>query len=127
MIKERYHPLKDRSIAVLGLAFKAGTDDMRESPAIHIVRALVEEGGKIKAFDPQALQNAQEFFGQTIAYSSSVKEALENATLALILTEWKEFKNVDYSGMKEKNVFDTRKIVNTDLLSDDVEYDGLCW
>ena len=127
LIKERYHPLKDRSIAVLGLAFKAGTDDMRESPAIHIVRALVEEGGKIKAFDPQALQNAQEFFGQTIAYSSSVKEALENATLALILTEWKEFKNVDYSGMKEKNVFDTRKIVNTDLLSDDVEYDGLCW
>lgn len=127
LVKRKYSPLTGKRIAVLGLAFKEGTDDVRESPAVPIVKALVDEGASIRAYDPQARENAEKIFADKITYCSSVNDAIKDASLALILTEWKEFKNIDYSSMKEKKVFDTRKIVNTDLLPDDVEYEGLCW
>jgi UDPglucose 6-dehydrogenase len=127
LVKKKYSPLKRKRIAVLGLAFKAGTDDMRESPTIPIVKDLVAEGAQVFAYDPQASENARRIFGGSIKYASSVKEALKDASLALILTDWGEFKNIDYAPMKEKKVFDTRKIVNKDLLPKDIEYEGLCW
>lgn len=127
LVKKKYSPIKGKRIAVLGLAFKEGTDDVRESPAVPIVKALVDEEASIHAYDPQARENAVKIFGDSIIYCPSIKDAIKDASLALILTEWKEFKNIDYSSMKEKKVFDTRKIVNTDLLPDNVEYEGLCW
>jgi len=127
LVRKRFGPLRGKRISVLGLAFKADTDDMRESPVVPIVNALVEEGVIICAYDPQASENAQRIFGDSIAYASSSKEALKDADLALILTGWGEFKNIDCTPMRKKRLFDTRKIVNTDLLSKDVEYEGLCW
>jgi UDPglucose 6-dehydrogenase len=127
LVKKKYSPLKRKRIAVLGLAFKAGTDDMRESPTIPIVKDLVAEGAQVFAYDPQASENARRIFGGSIKYASSAEEALKDASLALILTDWSEFKNIDYAPMKEKKVFDTRKIVNKDLLPKDIEYEGLCW
>ncbi len=127
LVKEKYGPLEGVQISVLGLAFKPGTDDMRYSPAISIINSLVSSGAKIMAYDPQAIENAKKIFGDSIEFASSAEKALKDSSLALILTDWEEFKNIDYSVMKEKRVFDTRKIVKTDLLPDDVEYEGLSW
>jgi UDPglucose 6-dehydrogenase len=126
LLKSRYK-LKDLNVAVLGLAFKAGTDDMRESPAIPVVDGLLAEGAVITAYDPQALENARKIFGDKIKYADSIQEALEGSELALILTEWEEFKTIDCTEMKEKRVFDSRHVLNKDLLHEDVEYEGLCW
>ncbi len=119
--------LKGAKVAVLGLAFKAGTDDMRESPAIPIVEGLLKEGAEVAAYDPAALDNARCVFGDRIAYARSVKGAVAGADLAVVVTEWPEFKTLDLSGMAKKSVFDARHVVNRDLLPDDVEYEGLCW
>lgn len=85
-----------REIAVLGVAFKANTDDIRESPALEIIAGLIEHGACIRLFDPKALQNAMNHFGEhpNLRYSASIKECLCNAHAALVLTEWAEFKNL---------------------------------
>lgn len=127
LLKNKHGPLKAKKIAVLGLAFKAGTDDMRESPSIPIIGALVSEGAEVTAYDPKAVENSRKIFRDSIKYAASAKEALNGASLALILTEWEEFKKIDCAKMKEKKIFDTRKIINTDLMPDDIEYEGLCW
>jgi UDPglucose 6-dehydrogenase len=126
LLKNKYK-LKGAKVAVLGLAFKANTDDVRESPAIPLVSGLLKEGAEVTAYDPKATENARHVFGEKIAYASSAAEALKGAALAVIVTEWEEFKSVDFSPMMKKQVFDARHIVNVDLLPDNVEYEGLCW
>lgn len=120
-------PLKGKRVAVLGLAFKAGTDDVRDSPAIQIVNALLKEGASVVGYDPKAMENAKKVLGDEIEYAKSIEDALQDADLALIVTDWEEFTKMDFSHMKTKMVFDSRKILNVDLLPDDVEYEGLCW
>ncbi len=83
--------VRNKTVAVLGLAFKAGTDDVRESPAITIVGELLARGAKINAFDPQATANFKKLFGQ-VAYATSVQQALKGADACVIVTEWPEFK-----------------------------------
>lgn len=124
-LRQKYD-LKGTKVTVLGLAFKAGTDDMRESPSIPIIEGLKKEGAKIVAYDPQANENAKKEI-DGIDYAYTAKDALEGSELCVIVTEWKEFKNVDFAPMKKKRVFDTRHILNTDLMDSDVEYEGLCW
>ncbi|MBD3388557.1 MAG: nucleotide sugar dehydrogenase [Candidatus Altiarchaeales archaeon] len=126
LVRSKYE-LKGAKVTVLGLAFKAGTDDMRESPSVPIVRGLIEEGAEITAYDPEAIDNAKDHFKDSIKYASTVKDALKDSELAVIVTEWPEFKTVDFSPMKKKRVVDSRHILNVDLLADDVEYEGLCW
>jgi UDPglucose 6-dehydrogenase len=126
LLKAKY-TLKGAKVAVLGLAFKAGTDDMRESPVIPVIQGLLADGAQVSAYDPKALENAKAFFKDSIKYVQTVKEALKGAELAVVMTEWEEFATLDLSQMKLKRVFDTRHIVNQDLLADDAEYEGLCW
>ncbi|MFC2162819.1 UDP-glucose dehydrogenase family protein [Candidatus Altiarchaeota archaeon] len=124
---KKSHDLKGMKVAVLGLAFKKDTDDMRESPAIPVIEGLLFEGAEVSAYDPQAMEHAKTIFGDKISFAGSVEEALRDSELAVIMTEWDEFKTIDFSNMKARNVFDSRHILNTDLLKDDVAYDGLCW
>lgn len=86
-----------KEVAVLGVAFKANTDDIRESPALEIIPALLAQGAKIRIFDPQAMPNAQQYFGEQVGirYPKSLKECLCNAHAAVIITEWPEFKNMN--------------------------------
>jgi UDPglucose 6-dehydrogenase len=95
-ILNKYFPeLKDKSIAVLGLAFKPGTDDMRESPAIPIVSRLLSEGARVKAFDPVAKEEAQKIFGNhRIYYPDSLAETVKEVVAILLLTRWDEFSGV---------------------------------
>lgn len=103
-------------IAVLGLAFKEGTDDCRESPAMEIVNELLANGADITAYDPQAMTNAQKLLGNKITYAPNAYAAIENADVLAILTEWPEFKTLDlrkvYNAMKNKNIVDCRNMLN---------------
>ncbi len=83
------------NVAVLGLAFKPGTDDMRESPAIPVVNQLTENNANIRAYDPIAQEEAEKVFAQaSITYCDSVAETLEGVDAVLLLTRWDEFKNL---------------------------------
>ena len=104
---------------VWGLAFKPGTDDMREAPAIYVIKELVKRGAKIKAFDPKALNEAKEQYlkgVQNIEYVTSKYEVLKDSDALVLLTEWKEFRSPDFEEMKLqlKNpvIFDGRNQYN---------------
>ena len=107
--------LKEKNIGVLGLAFKPNTDDMRFAPSIDIISYLQEEGAKIKAYDPEAMENSKKLL-KDIEYCNDPYEAAENAEALLILTEWNEFKELDLDKiknlMKNKLVIDGRNIYN---------------
>lgn len=110
--------LEGRVIGVWGLAFKPGTDDIQDAPAIKVISHLTKWGTIIKAFDPQALKAAQEFFGENpaINYAASCYEALEEVEALIINTEWKVFREPDFgqmkSLMKAPVIFDGRNLYN---------------
>ena len=107
--------LSGKTFAIWGLAFKPETDDMREAPAIYIIKDLVKRGAKIKAYDPKAMGEAKDFYLKGIegvSYCKSKYETLQNAEALLLLTEWKEFRSPDFgelkSQMKNAIIFDGR-------------------
>jgi UDPglucose 6-dehydrogenase len=93
--------LRGRRLAVLGLAFKGGTDDVRNSPAIKVIQILRSEGAYITAFDPAAIERAREILGDGVAYASNPYEVLPGADALLILTDWKEFESLDLERVRE--------------------------
>ncbi len=112
--------LKGKTFAVWGLAFKPNTDDMREAPSIKIINKLLELGAKIQAYDPAAMENAKFYFKNSIELYEDEYSSLSNADALLILTEWNEFRNPDFTRIKEllkkplildgRNIFDPNKI-----------------
>ncbi|MFP7296579.1 UDP-glucose dehydrogenase family protein [Neobacillus niacini] len=109
---KRFGGLKGKKIAMLGLAFKPETDDMREAPSIPIANLLTKYGAEVIAYDPIAKENARRIIGDSIKYAGSVEEAVYEADAVLIVTEWKEIKEIDVSEMirkmKEPIIFDGR-------------------
>ncbi len=107
--------IKNPKISVLGLAFKDGTDDCRESPAIEIVSALLEQDANITAYDPQAMNTAKTLLGDKIKYATDMYSALQGADVVAILTEWKDFKSLDLTKaahlMQHKNIVDCRNLL----------------
>ncbi len=94
-LNRHFPDLRDVHVAVLGLAFKPGTDDMRESPAIPIVEKLFAAGARVTAYDPVAQQEAKKIFNsQAISYCDSVEDTVKNAQAILLLTRWDEFKKL---------------------------------
>jgi UDPglucose 6-dehydrogenase len=87
-------------IAVWGLAFKDGTDDVRESPAMQIVEQLLKNNANLCVYDPKAMDNAKKILGDKVEYASSMMEAVKGADVVAVLTEWKEFSEVDLSELK---------------------------
>jgi UDPglucose 6-dehydrogenase len=101
-VRKALWTLKGKRLGVLGLAFKGGTDDVRESPALAIIESLVAEGCEIQAYDPAASERAREILGtKGVRYVDSAYAAAENSDALLILTEWEEFKSVDLARMRE--------------------------
>lgn len=93
--------LKGKRVAVLGLAFKGGTDDVRESPAVEIVKALVKEGCSIRAFDPAAMKQVSGLLpNESVTYCESAYEAAAKADALLILTDWAEFAALDLGRLR---------------------------
>jgi UDPglucose 6-dehydrogenase len=99
-VKKALWIVKDKKIAVLGLAFKPNTDDMREAPAIYVIRRLLEEGASVKAYDPQAMNNARQVLPE-IEYGENIYDTVEGADVLLLLTEWSEFKEMDLEKVKQ--------------------------
>ncbi len=93
--------LEGKQVAVWGLAFKAETDDMRESPAIPLVQGLLKARARVRAYDPVATENAKQIFGDRIEYCPNEYEALKDADALVIVTEWRAFRNPDFGKMKE--------------------------
>ena len=114
--------LKDKTIAIWGLAFKPKTNDMREAPSIKIINELLKLGAKIQAFDPKAMENAKTCFKNKITYSKNSYEALQDADCLLLLTEWSEFINPDFEKikkiMKTPIIFDGRNQYNKERLNE---------
>lgn len=114
-ILESVKEIKNPKIAVLGLAFKGGTDDCRQSPAMEIITSLLEEKADIIAFDPQAMTNAQAILGDKIKYANDMYSALDGADILVILTEWEDFRKLDLnrakSLMKHPIIMDLRNIL----------------
>ena len=92
--------IENPEIAVLGLAFKGGTDDCRESPAMQIIGELINKNAKIKAYDPKAMENAALLVGDKISYAADMYEAARAADVLVILTEWEDFRSLDLSRVK---------------------------
>ncbi|MBE7652752.1 UDP-glucose/GDP-mannose dehydrogenase family protein [Tenacibaculum finnmarkense genomovar finnmarkense] len=108
IIKRFGENLSGLTFALWGLAFKPGTDDMRESPAIYVVKELVKRGAKIKAYDPKAMQEAQHFYlkdVEGVSYFESKYDVLKKATALIMLTEWKEFRSPDFTEIKQQLSF----------------------
>jgi|688.fasta_scaffold02523_19 UDPglucose 6-dehydrogenase len=114
--------LSGLTIGVLGAAFKNGTDDVRKSPAIEVIRVLKGLGAKLKLFDPAALENARRELGQDyLEFCTNSEDVFYNADAVVILTEWKEFTLFDYSKLKDKMsrqvIFDGRNLLKIEDMS----------
>lgn len=109
-------------MAVLGLAFKPNTDDMRDAPSIKVVRELVDAGAEVYAYDPIASENAKIYLPGATNYSESAGEALDGKDFAVIMTDWKEIKAYPAEDMEErlKNpvLFDGRNCFDLSTMKD---------
>ncbi len=118
-IRKALWNLKEKNIGILGLAFKPNTDDMRFAPSIDIINALIAEGARIRAYDPQAMKNARKILPD-IDYCNNALEVAVDADLLAVITEWEEFKNLDLKEIKEKMripiICDGRNIFDPDAV-----------
>jgi UDPglucose 6-dehydrogenase len=114
MARKALGRLKGKRIAVLGLAFKPDTDDIREAVSLKIVSRLLEEGALITAYDPVAKSNVEKMFADKVTYANSSHECIQKADCCIIVTEWDEFKRLTYNdflaNMKNPLVIDGRRI-----------------
>lgn len=118
-IISKINHINSPKVAVLGLTFKGGTDDCRESPAMEIIAELLKHELDITAYDPKGMKNANELLGDKINYAEDIYSVANDADILVILTEWDDFKNCDLEkviiNMRHKNIFDTRNILNAEL------------
>lgn len=124
ILQKKIGSLAGKKVAVLGLAFKNDTDDIRESRAIPVIAELLRLGAEVSAYDPMATENMKRIF-PTIEYSEKAKDTLEGADACLVMTEWDEFKQLDseFEVMKEKTVIDGRRVIK----AKNIDCEGLCW
>lgn len=113
--------VKNKTIAVLGLAFKPNTDDMRDAPSIDIVNTFIKKGAKVKVYDPQSMENAKRLINGA-SYSKNMYEAVKDTDILIVVTDWNEFKEADFDKIKKlmnqpviidgRNIYDPVKIKN---------------
>ena len=124
LAESRFKGLSGKKAAVLGLTFKAGTDDMREAPSITVIRQLLKKGVEVNAYDPVANGSVKMVFGDAITCAADAAEAISETDMVFVLTEWDEFRNTDlYQG---KPVFDGRGVVQSKEAKI-LDYEGVCW
>ncbi len=114
--------MKGRRIAMWGMSFKPGTDDLRMAPSLRVAEALIAAGAKVAAFDPVAGAGVKVHFGDRIEVVKRMYDATEGADALIICTEWREFRNPDFErlakSMKQKKIFDGRNLYNPQTLAD---------
>lgn len=126
--KERMITFKNIKIAILGLTFKAGTDDLREAPSLKNIQLLLKNGANnINVYDPVGNENMKKIYPNELNYTNTPEEALENADICFIFTEWEEIKNISLdvflNKMKNPLVFDGRNLFDIDIMKNKgIEY-----
>ncbi len=122
LAKKHLGELKDKKITLLGLAFKPGTDDIREAPSITIIEDLLKAGAKITVYDPEAQDNIKAIFKDKITCAETLEEAIASSGTIMLLTEWDEFR--DETLYEGKLVIDGRKTLDKKTQHN---YEGICW
>jgi UDPglucose 6-dehydrogenase len=114
MMRKAMGPLEDKTVAVLGLAFKPNTDDMREAKSLEVVRVLHAAGAQIRAYDPVAMENAKALMPEGVVFCESAYEAAAGADGVTLLTEWNEFKYLNLDRLRgllrRRLIFDARNL-----------------
>jgi UDPglucose 6-dehydrogenase len=109
--------LKNKHIAIWGLAFKPDTDDIREAPALYIIDELISAGATVTAFDPEAMENVKKLYGARINFADNQYDALKDADCLVICTEWAVFRTPEFekvsAALKNKTIFDGRNLYST--------------
>lgn len=110
-----------KSIAAWGLAFKANTDDIRESPAVRCVREIAQAGISVRAFDPEAMPNTKAALGDAVQMASNAYDALDGADILVILTDWQEFRSPDFDRIRKTltkpAIFDGRNLYSPQFVA----------
>jgi len=114
--------LKGKKFALWGLAFKPNTDDIREAPALYMIKELLAEGATVATYDPEAMNNVKQLLGDSIRFSETQYEALQDADALIIATEWSEFRTPDFNKisalLKNKAIFDGRNLFDLKQMED---------
>lgn len=121
-IKNKIQDLKGKKVALWGLAFKPNTDDIREAPALSIIDSLLEDGASVSAYDPEAMPNVKQLYGDKITFVENQYAALDGADFLVIATEWNVFRSPDFdkikSLLKSKIIFDGRNLYDLNEMKD---------
>ena len=126
LAKKALGNLKGKKIAVLGLAFKEKTDDVRESKAIKIIDLFLTNKAQVVVFDPKAMDNAKKIFGVDVDYAENAENALKNCDACVVATEWPEFGNLKlFSNKEDLIIIDGRRILDWKLLPENIRYYGI--
>ncbi len=122
IVKHYNGNIKGKRFALWGLAFKPNTDDVREAPALALIKLLLENGATVSSYDPEAVETTRAVIGDKIIYAQSSYQALENAEALIIITEWNEFRNPDFnkikSMLKTPLIFDGRNLYDPEKMED---------
>jgi len=124
ILEKKLGDLKGRKVTVLGLTFKGGTDDTRETRALPIVKSLLDKGADVTGYDPEGMDNFAELI-DGINYADSIEDALMDAEACIIQNDWGEFSELeekDFEVMKDKIVLDGRRVLDEDKLSENITY-----
>ncbi|MFW5946416.1 MAG: UDP-glucose dehydrogenase family protein [Candidatus Natronoplasma sp.] len=124
MLEKKLGGLKGKKVTVLGLTFKGGTDDIRETRALPMVESLMEKGAIVTGYDPKGMDNFAELI-DGISYADSIEEALTDADACIIQNDWEEFGELeerDFNTMREKVVLDGRRMLDEEKLGEEVTY-----
>ncbi len=124
ILEKKLGDLRGKNITVLGLTFKGGTDDIRETRALPIVESLLEKGANVTGYDPKGMDNFSELV-DGIKYAKNIEEALIDAEACIIQNDWEEFSELegkDFEVMKDKIVLDGRRVLDEKKLGEDITY-----
>jgi UDPglucose 6-dehydrogenase len=121
------HKNGSKKVGILGLAFKAGTDDIRDSVAIQMIKRLLENNISVISYDPEAMENTKSIFGDKIIYAKSMQDVMQNSDMSAIMTEWSGFKNCSPHNIKswlgDKMLIDYKNIFNKEIMkSHEIKY-----
>jgi len=120
LIKQNIEKIHGRKIAVLGIAFKPETDDIRDSVSVELINRLIKLGAKITIHDPKAIENAKKIFNNKIKYQKSVSAAVKDCKCAIIMTAWKQYEKINnktIEHMAKKFIIDSRRIISDKKLN----------
>jgi hypothetical protein len=124
------NPLRGKTVAVLGLTFKANTDDMREAPSITLIGALLDAGARVRAFDPAGMEIARTVLPLEVVYASSAYQAADKADALVLMTEWPEFRRLDLGRVARRlnapAIVDLRNFYEPqDVVAHGLDYHGI--